>query len=485
MNNTNNIIIAFEEFLLLPHETEWLEFKQNNCKPDEIGEYISALSNAASLHNKPYGYLIFGVEDSSLKITGTDFKPRIEKIGNQELENWLATLLNPRVDFRIFEFKYHEHDIVIFSIDAASNTPVEFKGEGYVRVGTYKKKLKEHPEKARKIWTKINNYSFEKGIAERGISDNEIFKLLDYPSYFLLTKQNLPNNSNLILEKFIEENIIVPTGRYYDITNLGAILFARNIEQFESLSRKAIRVIKYHGINKFKTIKELSGKKGYANGFAGLISYVSSILPANEEIGQAFREESSLYPKITIRELIANCIIHQDFSITGTSPMIEIYDTRIEITNPGKPLIPPLRFIDHSPESRNEKLAKFMRGINICEERGSGIDKVIAACELYQLPAPDFIEGDNFIRVILFAPKKLRQMDKKDKIRACYQHSCLRYLTGEYMTNQSLRSRFNIDDKNYPIISRMIDEAKTDKLIKDYDDENKSRKFAKYVPFWA
>ena len=485
MNNQNDIISAFEEFLLLPHETEWLEFKQNNCKPDEIGEYISALSNAASLHSKPYGYLIFGVEDSGLKITGTQFKPRKEKIGNQELENWLSTQLTPRIDFRIFEFKYNEHEIVIFSIDATSNTPVDFKGEPYIRVGTYKKKLKDHPEKARKIWTKINNYSFEKGISERGLTDDEIFKLLDYPSYFELTQQNLPKNTNLILEKFVEEKLITAEGQYFNITNLGAILFARNIELFDGLSRKAVRVIQYHGTNKFKTIKEQIGKKGYANGFSGLISYITSVLPANEEIGKAFRHESSLYPQIAIRELVANCIIHQDFGITGTSPMIEIYDNRIEITNPGKPLIPVLRFIDHSPESRNEKLARFMRMIKICEERGSGIDKVVATCELYQLPAPDFIEGDNFTRVILFAPKKLRQMDKKDKMRACYQHSCIKFITGEHMTNQSLRNRFNIEDKNYPIISRMIDDAKSEKLIKDYDEENKSRKYAKYVPFWA
>jgi predicted HTH transcriptional regulator len=420
MNELNDIIKIFEEFLLLPHETEWLEFKENNCKPDEIGEYISALSNAASLHKKPFGYLIFGVEDSGLKITGTEFKPKREKIGNQELENWPSTQLNPRIDFRIFEFIYNKNEIVIFSIDSATNTPVNFKGEAYIRVGTYKKKLKEHPEKERKIWTKINNYTFEKGIAERGLNEDEIFNYLDYPSYFPLTEQPLPKNSNLILEKFIEEKLITPDGQYYNITNLGVILFAKNVELFDNLSRKAVRVIQYHGNNKTRTIKEQVGKRGYANGFLGLIDYVSSVLPANEEIGKAFRKESSLYPKIAIRELIANCIIRQDFSISGTSPMIEIFENRIEISNPGKPLIPTLRFIDHSPESRNEMLAKFMRRIKICEERGSGIDKVVEICELYQLPAPDFIDGDNFTRVILFAPKKLRQMDKKDKMRACY-----------------------------------------------------------------
>lgn len=164
--------------------------------------------------------MVFGVEDDNLKITGTDFKPKLEKIGAQALENWLSTLLVPRIDFRIYEFTYNEKDIVIFSIDATTNTPVEFKGEAFIRVGSYKKKLKEHPEKARKIWSKINNYTFEKGIAERGLTEDEIFRLLDYPAYYELTKQNLPKNSGLILEKFIEEKLVTADGQFYNITNL-------------------------------------------------------------------------------------------------------------------------------------------------------------------------------------------------------------------------------------------------------------------------
>src|SRR5689334_19828571 len=136
--------------------------------------------------------------------------------------------------------------------------------------------------------------------------------------------------------------------------------------------------------------------------------------------------------------------------------MIEIFDNRIEITNPGKPLIDPLRFVDHSPESRNELLARFMRRLNICEERGSGIDKVVYECELMQLSAPEIIVGDNYTRVILYGYKTFRQMSKQDRTRACYLHACLKYVSGEYMTNQSLRERFGIEEQNYPMVSRII-----------------------------
>jgi len=228
-----------------------------------------------------------------------------------------------------------------------------------------------------------------------------------------------------------------------------------------------------------KTIKEQTGSKGYATGFRGLIDYINDKLPSNEEIDRALRKEVKVYPELAIRELVANAIIHQDFTITGTSPMIEIFSNRIEITNPGKPLIDTKRFIDHSPESRNEKLAGLMRRMGFCEERGSGIDKVIVQIELFQLPAPEFIEGDNFTRVIIYSPKTLRQMSKPDRIRACYQHCCLKYVSGENMSNQSLRLRLGIEDKNYPMVSRIIKDSIDSGLIKEYDTARM------YIPFWA
>ena len=288
-----------------------------------------------------------------------------------------------------------------------------------------------------------------------------------------------------ILSKLEEERLIAKDRSHYSITNLGAILFAKNLSDFGKLSRKAPRVIIYKGKDKLHTIKEQVGSKGYALGFEGMITFINDKLPTNEEIGKVFRKEVKMYPELAIRELVANALIHQDFSETGTGPMVELFDGRIEISNPGKPLISTLRFIDHNPQSRNEKLAYFMRRINICEERGSGIDKVVNMAEIYQLPAPNFIEGDNFLRVVLYAYKTLRQMDKEDKIRACYQHCCLKYVSAQYMSNQTLRERFKIDEKNYAIVSRIIAETIEAGLIKYYDVTSKSKKYAKYVPYWT
>jgi predicted HTH transcriptional regulator len=478
------LIKLLNDLRSLSKECEWVEFKENNANPQEIGEYISALSNSACYHKKEYAYLVFGIEDNTHDLTGTTYRPLQTKIGNQELENWLATQLNPSIDFNIYEFDFNGKHFSLFRVPKTRNTPVSFRGEYYIRIGSYKKRLDDHPERERKIWHIEKQFVFENEIAKENVSEDEVLQLIDYPKFFELLKLPLPDNRKGILDRMLQEKIIVKHEQQYSIKNIGALLFAKNLDDFYNIARKAVRVIFYDGVNRIKTIKEQLEQKGYAVGFEGLIKYLEDNLPSNEIIDKALRKKICEYPIVAIRELTANALIHQDFSITGSSPMIEIFSNRIEITSPGKPLIEPLRFIDHNPESRNELLARFLRRLNICEERGSGIDKVVFECEYNQLPAPEIIVGDRYTRIILYAHKTLRQMDKRDKIRACYQHSCLKYVSGVYMTNQSLRERFGIEEHNYTMASKIISDTLKAGLIKDYDSENNSKKYAKYVPSW-
>jgi len=191
-----------------------------------------------------------------------------------------------------------------------------------------------------------------------------------------------------------------------------------------------------------------------------------------------------MYPEPAIRELIPNALIHQDLSVTGAGPMVEIFSDRMEITNPGFPLVKTERFLDTPPRSRNETLASFMRRVGICEERGSGVDKVVFQTEFYQLPAPIFETVEDSTRAILFAHKPLREMDRADRSRACYLHACLRYVERDPMTNSSLRKRFGIAEKNSAMASRIIREAMEDQLVKPYDP-NQGKKYARYLPYWA
>lgn len=125
-----------------------------------------------------------------------------------------------------------------------------------------------------------------------------------------------------------------------------------------------------------------------------------------------------------------------------------------------------------------------MRRFGICEERGSGVDKVVHETEFYQLPAPEFAIAIDSTRASLFAHRSLSQMDKRDRIRACYLHACLRYVSRDYMSNTSLRERFGIAPQNSAMASRYIKEAVEQGVIRPYD-ELAGRKYMKYVPHWA
>ena len=187
---------------------------------------------------------------------------------------------------------------------------------------------------------------------------------------------------------------------------------------------------------------------------------------------------------MVIRELLANALIHQDFTVGGASVMVEIYSNRVEISSPGEPIVPIKHFID-GYQSRNERLADLMRRMGICEEKSSGIDRVVQAAEDYQLPAPNFIKGHQRTIATIYGPKPFKEMDRNDRIRACYQHCCLKYVMSEQITNRSLRERFHLPEskRNTAITTQIILATIKAELIKPY--QKASRKSARYLPSWA
>jgi len=434
------------ELCKLPNETEWVEFKASYADPQEIGEYISALSNAAALCGKTNGYLVWGVDDTTHDISGTAFKPEQTKKGNEELESWLLRLTSPRIHFRFHHLEQDGKSVVILEIPRAANKPVRFNGQEFIRVGSYKKKLKDYPEKERALWRIFDAIPFEDMAAAECVADEDVLRLIDYPAYFDLTNQSLPANRAGIFARLSDDGMISACeAGGWNISNMGAILLAKRLDDFKALKRKAVRVVVYKDTSRLETIREQIGGRGYAAGFEGLIGYINNLLPSNEVIGQALRRDVPVYPELAVRELVANAIIHQDFFVHGSGPMIEIFSDRMEITNPGIPLVKTERFLDSPPRSRNEALASFLRRAGMCEERGSGIDKVVFQTELYQLPAPLFEVTEEHTRAMLFAPRPFRDMEKDDRVRACYLHACLKYVNREIMTNTTLRERFGID----------------------------------------
>lgn len=484
--NINLISSIIDNARSYEYELPWYEFKHNNSDPQEIGEYVSALANTAALFNQEHAFMIWGIDDKTHDVLGTTFDPHIVKKGNQSLDLWISTQLEPQVQFYFHKIRYCDADVVLLEIGRAFSTPVKFRGVDYIRIDSHKKSLKDFPDTERELWATLSKTPFENLIAMENVSGDFVLRELDYSSYFEMLSLDLPSSKDLILESLLEDGMIIKneTGNY-NITNLGAILFAKRISDFPSLARKAIRVIKYEGLDRISAAsKEQVGVRGYANGFEGLVEYIGNLLPNNEILGKALRKVVPMYPEIAVRELVANAIIHQNFFMQGTSPIIEIFSDRLEITNPGVPLIDKARFVDHPPVSRNEKLALFMRRVGVCEERGSGYDKVVFQTEYYQLPAPEIEIYNDHTKVILYAHKEFSKMSKDDRYRACYLHACLKRVNRDVMTNASLRDRFKIESKNSSMISRLLGETCALGLIKISPDST-SDKNRRYLPFWA
>jgi ATP-dependent DNA helicase RecG len=465
-------IEQLEKWLIVPSETEHLEFKEakNNFHFENLVEYCVALANEGG------GHIIFGVTDRPPRqVVGTTiFDPCAQTAG----------AIYERLHIKVIatDLEYNGKRVLIFAVPSRPiGHPIEYKGKYLMRAG--EELVPMTPDFLQRIFAE-GQPVYEARIARTGLSAEDVVRLLDTQSYFDLTELPYPADRQGVISRFLRERLLIDNDSSYAVTNLGALLFAKNLDEFELLARKSVRVTTYDGNNKLKTKRDIVGKKGYAVGFQGLVEYITSQLPANEVIGKALRESVPMFPEIAIRELVANALIHQDLEQPGGSVNIDIYDNRLEISNPGIPCIEPDRFIDEY-QSRNDRMADLMRRSRICEEKGSGIDKVISAIEAFQLPPPDFRVGNKRTTVVLFSHKELDDMDRGDKLRACYQHCVLRYIVGEKMTNQSLRDRFALTNRQTDIASRIIALALEEELIKLEDPSNTSKRYAKYIPYWA
>ena len=320
------------------------------------------------------------------------------------------------------------------------------------------------------------------------LDDDEVIGALQIDPLFQMMEKEPPANDEERLKWMRDSGLIdrQPSGGAY-ITNLGAISAANDLTQFPTLAERSARVIVYEGKNRISARSDVSGRRGYALTFQNLLGYIMTLLPKSEVIAQALRESVPLYPFLALREIIANALVHQDFTITGSRPTIEIFSDRIEISNPGK-LLPSKsvdRIIGTMPESRNERLASAFFLYKICEQRGSGLMRAGEQVEIFGLPPIKFEEDSHHFKVTLFAPQTFAQMSAGDRLNACYQHTLLRYCANDRMTNKSLRERLKMPEKQRSMVSRLIQEAVDKGLIAPANPNNTSRRHTEYVPAWA
>ncbi len=462
-----------EHWLTLPSETENIEFKEakNRYDFEELVEYCVALANEGG------GNMVLGLTDS----------PPRKVVGTKAFDIPAKTVAGIHERLRIkVEYTELAHDggrVLVFTVPPRpKGQPLEYNGKYLMRVG--EKLAPMSSDQLKKIF-KEGQPDFVNQMALSGCSDEDIARLLDLQSYYDLKERPFPSTRQEAIDTFIKKGFVSPERGLYSISNLGALLFAKRLPEFGDLQHSAVRVIVYDGTSKsrVKDGKDKTGIKGYAAGFSSMLDYIYDQLPASEEIGASLRTTTHAYPRKAIRELVGNAIVHQDLTEHGTGVTIEIFDNRIEIKNPGLPLLEVDRFIDEN-QSRNEKFANALRQLGICEERGHGIDEVVAHVEAYQLPPYQCRVGSRHTTMILSRYKPLKNLTPDERVRAVYQHCVLRYVNNEITNNESIRSRFKIEKKNAAQATRLINEAVASGKIRPLDPDA-APKLKRYVPYWA
>ena len=468
----------------VPHEINEIDWKADlSSSKERLTEHLIAFANLSQ-----GGFLAFGIRDADAQLDGVDRATATQIV--HTLVNLGRDAVEPPIalDHTIVEVR--NKPILFIFIAAQPSKPVHKRGkpldETWVRSGGTTRKASRQEVGA--LMLNSHTPRWEELRASSALKPTEVVDRLELTGIAKLLERQPPTEDSGLMQWLIDEKMIVADGSGYCITNFGAIAAARNLDQFDELKRKRIRVIRYKGTNKVDTVDEMMGQRGYAIGFEGLISYLKRLLPHSEVIRQSLRTEVNVYPEIALRELIANALIHQDFSVTGAGPMIEVFDDRIQFTNPGQ-LLPTKRvdrLIGATPESRNEILAATFRRYRICEERGTGFQKVVQNIELFGMPPVVFTPLDNAFRVTLYAPKRFADMAQSERVEAAYQHAALQHLSSRTLTNTTLRERFKLHEKQRTQVSNLIRDAVDAGRLKRKDEATAtSSKFAEYLPYWA
>jgi len=464
-----------------PHELNELDWKTAlSGDKKRLSEHLSAFANQVG-----GGFFLFGVDDSGVKvgISLEDASEIINKFGNLGHDS-----LEPAVKIDHHLYEDDGKNLLLIFIEESKSKPVHLRGKGiefsYIRTGCSTRKMNRVQLAQSLLSSKVERY--EELDAYTTSSPEEILSLLEYGEYFELLDVPAPTSTDKIIKELEKKKLVSFVGDQISITNLGVLLLAKDFGKFSGFERRGLRIIIYSDTTRTNAERELTGKKGYAIAFKSMLDYIMQHLPASEVIKDAIRQEVKVYPKIAIREIMANAIIHQDLHNTSINPKVEIFPDRVEISNPGS-LMPNLsvdRIIDNA-EPRNELLARTMYHLGICEDRGSGIDRALDAIEVYNLPPLKFEELPNIFKVTIYSPKEYQDMPQDERVRACYQHCVLKYLANQKMTNQTFRKRLKVAKTNQSLVSKIIKQTVEEGKIKIGDPGSKSTKFTYYIPAWA
>jgi ATP-dependent DNA helicase RecG len=386
-------IALIDRLRALPAEMEWVELKRNYCESQQLGEYLSALANSACLANQPRGYLVFGIDDATHAVVGTRFDPYSTKgKGNQDLLPWLAAGLRPNTGFEAHVVEHPDGRVVLFEIGPASGEPVSFYGTPYVRVGASKTELRNHPEKARALWTRGSDWSAEE-CAAASLADLEPDAVAKAREQFVVKH---PGQAAEVAgwddQTFLNKARVLKQGA---VTNAALLLLGRS----ESATLLSPAVAKISWILKDADNRELDYEHfGPPFLLAGdrLLKRIRNLIVRALPSGTLFPQEISQYDPWVIREALYNAIAHQDYRRHGRIVVVECPD-RVLVANVGDFLPGDVETVirQDAPQAlyRNPSLADAMVELNLIDTQGGGIKRMFETQRRRSFPMPDYDLG--------------------------------------------------------------------------------------------
>lgn len=464
-------------------ENDYVEFTMNEADPIDLGERISGLSNAAALAHKPFAYLIWGVDDKTKELKGTSLSFSAWKKGGEDIVPYWRISLIPRIELFDYELEIDGKHVLVLEISAASYSPTQFRGVAYCRVDSYTKPIKDFPVSEKRLFETLNENTAEKRICLRGIDSNQVGRLLDLDAYFRQLNRIPPQDLAEKIHYFLREGFLVASySDTYDVTYLGALLYARDLMEFETLEAKAVRVVYYEGNSRLQTKGRDIFAEGYALCFDKINETLLSHLANPDTFHNGIRQDNYSVPAIAVREALANALMHQDL-LSGYGPLVEVFDNRVEWSNSGELHVEVNRIIDMVPAAENPKMALFLRRINIGDTSGSGVDKICLSLEREKAACPCFETSPTDTRLVIFRNKHFADMDQEEKIRAVYYHVVLKHIEREEATNASIRDRFGLGEEAIYVVTRLLSQTVAKGLIKK--KETSGKRDTAYLPYWA
>lgn len=308
-----------KELISLEYENEYVEFKHNWFDKEELGEYISAISNSATERGVEYGYFIWGIDDKTHEIIGTIFSSNKE-INNEPLKHYLARNLNPSIAFKFEEMIIDDKKIVVLIIPAAKRIITEFNKERYIRIGSSKEVLRKYPEREANLWIILKNMQSTIINTEAPKQNLEFSSLLSY-----YAAKGLPLNQKTFRDNL---HLYIPNTKKYN--QMAYILSDNNeITCRVSVFNGKTKADKQYALNEY-------GKKNALITIDQILNYLESfnITRIDETNRIVERKDIALFDSISLREALLNAFIHNDWTELN-APMISVFSDRIEILSYG------------------------------------------------------------------------------------------------------------------------------------------------------